>query len=68
MEPTEPTDPEDVKDHLAELALEDLQARTDALKGTMPDHVRPHVIAKRSEEILRGLVRRHLPHEEEGDE
>lgn len=27
----------------------------------MPDPMRPHVIAEQSVEILRGLIRRHLP-------
>jgi hypothetical protein len=62
VEPTQPTDPEVVKkDLIVAIALEDLTARTEALAGMMPDPVRRRVIAEQSVEILRGLIRRHLP-------
>ena len=62
MEPTQPTDPEAVKkDLIVAIALEDLNARTEALKGMMPASVRQHAIAWQSVEILRGLIRRYLP-------
>jgi len=52
---------EDIKAEIVAIAVEDLRARTDALKGTMPDPVRRQLIASQSAEILRVLIRRHLP-------
>jgi hypothetical protein len=58
-------DIETTKDLIVAIALEDLTARTEALKGMMPDSVRRHAIAWQSVEILRGLIRRHLPERSE---
>jgi hypothetical protein len=59
-QPEPDNEEEDAKDRIVGIAAEDLQARTDALKGTMPDKVRRHVVAQQSVEILTGLIRRHL--------
>ena len=56
---------EDIKAEIVAIAVEDLRARTDALKGTMPDRMRRHVIAWQSVEIMRALIRRHLPDDRE---
>lgn len=52
---------EEIKAEIVSIAVEDLRARTDALRGTMPDPARRRVIAWQSAEILRLLIRRHLP-------
>jgi hypothetical protein len=67
VEPSQSPDPESVKQDIVALAAEDLQARTDALKDTMPDRVRRRVIAWQSVEILTGLIRRRLLLPEDGE-
>jgi hypothetical protein len=62
----EDEDVEAIKDEIVALSLEDLAVRREALSDA-PARIRRRVIAKASEEILTGLVKRRLHLPEDGE-